>query len=513
MASKFKYPNYGYIHTLFFEVMRSHVPGFRKLSMEDQYQLCDMVDKSQQSRHKHNRYEGAASFWYKDVNKRFGRGRFDKINSIAKVFEVSLNWNKDKGETRTYTPSSQTKKALTEYHKKILRAKQQEPGRLIAHTSKVLRKPPPSIASKAINGHTAKNQINAPIEVLTPINTDNLLAYIKALEKIISQHDDPEYTQGDIFFEQPSMPLSDKDIDKIRLRIRFAGRVIGDSCINLHRDRALLHQYVEHGTGRLYARGSINLQTAPMEIKETALTGFYDCDMENCHYALFKQLANKAGYQAKAIEDYLANKEKIRLELVTVINRPKKAIKQCLIAIMYGARKASFSNKAHPPTLVEKLGEVGACKFICLPFIEALFNDVRAGSKAIIKYQVESNRQNFTNAMGYSINREEEPKKIIAHLLQGLEAKILEIAINDQGMNIVLLQHDGFTCRKKIKPKRLGELVKKVRDQLGYEIAFSQDPLQVPEYLFQNKVIPNREMQNSLLESIAYDDFNYLDVS
>jgi hypothetical protein len=105
--------------------------------------------------------------------------------------------------------------------------------------------------------------------------------------------------------------------------------------------------------------------------------------------------------------------------------------------------------------------------------------------------------------MGYTISSNENSKKIIAHLLQGLEAKILEIARTDQGMNIILLQHDGFTCRQKINRKRLSSLV---RGQIGYEISLSEVPLQVPENLFSSgEVIPNREMIDSVVKSIAYE--------
>ena len=511
MVSKFRYPNHGYIHTLFFKVMRKHVPGFRKLPMAEQYQLCDMVNKSQHPRYKHKRHEGATAFWYKEITSRFGRGRFDKINSTAKIFDVSLNWSKEKGETRAYKPSRNTENALSWYHKLVLRAERQEQGQLVAHTGRTLRTPPAPIASKAINGHTAKNCTDAPIQSFTPINTPNLRRYIKALETIIKQHEDPDYTQGELFADQPGMTLTDRDIGKIRYRTRFAVRVIGDSYIDLHQDTVLLHQYVEHSTGRLYARGSINLQTVPREIRQTALTGFYDYDMENCHYALFDQLAAKAEYQTTAITNYLVNKKAIRAELANATARPLKAIKQCLIAIMYGTRKTAFASEYHTAALPDYLGEDAAHKFIHHPFVEALFEDVRAGSKAIIEHQAKTNRHNFTNAMGYTISSNEDPKKIIAHLLQGLEAKILEIARIDQGMNIILLQHDGFTCHQKINRKRLSGLV---RDQIGYEIAFSEELLQVPENLFPSgEVIPNRETIDYVVKSITYDDFSSFPVS
>jgi hypothetical protein len=51
----------------------------------------------------------------------------------------------------------------------------------------------------------------------------------------------------------------------------------------------------------------------------------------------------------------------------------------------------------------------------------------------------------ISNAMNKAIRRDAEPKAIMAHILQGIEARILNIALDLFSNEILLLQHDGFT--------------------------------------------------------------------
>lgn len=47
-------------------------------------------------------------------------------------------------------------------------------------------------------------------------------------------------------------------------------------------------------------------------IRKAALHGLWDYDIENCHFAIFSQLAAKYGYQADAVRDYINRKNDIR---------------------------------------------------------------------------------------------------------------------------------------------------------------------------------------------------------
>jgi len=504
--SSHKYPNHGGVHSMFLSMLGKHVPGFADLSNQNQYQLAILILQTNQTRHQHNRHEDASSFFYKDLYRRFGEKQFNKINSEVNVFDVSPNWSKDNNQTRAYRLSPKTQSALDKYLKICAREEKRSvkssQGYLVMNTGNILRKPPKAIASKAIDGNTAKTRTDIQIESLTPINTTNLNDYAKALYAFIALNQAGN-SQIEMFADQPGAAITKETIDKIRHRANFAKMVIGWSRIGICENPVLVHQYVQYGTGRLYARGPVNLQTVPREIRQTALQGFYDYDMDNCHYALFHQLAARAGYQADTIAHYLANKSTIRTELSNAIDRPIDAVKQSLLAIMYGTSNTAFASEYHKTPALPKYLRGEADKFRNLPFVKRLFKDIRAGTKAIIKHQGETNRHNIKNAMGYTIDIKADTKKIMAHLLQGLEAKILEVAITEHSKNIILLQHDGFTCRKKIDAEQLSELV---RDQLGYEITFSEDRLQVPEKLFPDlEVKPNRQTFISLVESIAYD--------
>ena len=75
------------------------------------------------------------------------------------------------------------------------------------------------------------------------------------------------------------------------------------------------------------------------------------------------------------------------------------------------------------------------------------------------------------------IKKIEPPEKILAHLLQGVESKILEIVRIELGNNILLLQHDGFTCAEPVDARSLETMV---LNDIGYSIEFSEELLQMP---------------------------------
>lgn len=112
---------------------------------------------------------------------------------------------------------------------------------------------------------------------------------------------------------------------------------------------------------------------------------------------------------------------------------------------------------------------------------------------------------NIKNAMGCSINIKTEGKpKVMAHLLQGIEAKMLEIARETFPGKILLLQHDGFTCAA---PVNIKLLEKAIMQRLGYQMEFSEERLQIPEnWLPEEEPSANCETDFSFEESILYDD-------
>ena len=116
--------------------------------------------------------------------------------------------------------------------------------------------------------------------------------------------------------------------------------------------------------------------------------------------------------------------------------------------------------------------------FFALPLVKDILKDVEIGTDIIIENQSVNQRGNIKNAMGKVIHCSSKSAKIMAHLLQGIEARILQVARRMYASKISLLQHDGFTCYEKIDRKDLETTVKK---ELGYDVKYSETRLKSPD--------------------------------
>ena len=72
-------------------------------------------------------------------------------------------------------------------------------------------------------------------------------------------------------------------------------------------------------------------------------------------------------------------------------------------------------------------------------------------------------------------NKKTHGRKILAHILQGLEVKILDVIMGNIGKDMKVLIHDGFILQRFVEHK---ELVKVVKDNLGIELKFQSIPLE-----------------------------------
>ncbi len=463
----------------FIELLSKDIKGFETLPFNKKFSLAAMILETGSKRRQHYADKDQSAFFYQELDRYFGKGGFKVINDKLRLFEVSTNWQFEHNESKKYKLTRKTVRVLKKWLK--LADKPALTDELVFENGKTMRKPPQAIAAKTASGNTAKNttQKEAQIEALTPINMGNLQNYKKSKAADLKRKQQQKGTL-DLFGEEQTEVEIQRSIDYIKLLVIYAKTDIGQN-------KFIVHRYVEHKTGRLYAQGVANLQNAPRSIRQAALQGFYDYDIENCHYALFRQLAARAGFQTPNIDDYLKNKKEVRESLADEIGAPSGQVKECLIQLIYGARRTEFSKAAIPKTLDKKeysisgkayLDKDSTRKFINHPFVKALYEELKQGRKVIIANQQVSRMGNIKNLMGCTIAADEEEEKILAHILQGIEAKILEIARELYGKDIILLQHDGFTSRIKLNFNRL---TTETRDRLGYEVEIKEECLQVPE--------------------------------
>lgn len=234
-------------------------------------------------------------------------------------------------------------------------------------------------------------------------------------------------------------------------------------------------RYVEQSTGRLFAEG-LSLQSAPREVRNAALAGCWDYDISNCHWSLINQLAEQYGHRCTAIRHYLAHKQDVRSEIAAGAGITTQDAKECLLMIMYGAQRSAHEEASIPG----QIGPKAARELFQSPAFRQLCADVVKARSIIVK-NLPVSRGWVLNALGLQIHRKEKPKALLAHILQGLEAKALMAVVREHGDNVQLCVHDGWVTRERLVVADVEQLI---RDAIGLKVEVEEvqlEPIKTPE--------------------------------
>ena len=236
-------------------------------------------------------------------------------------------------------------------------------------------------------------------------------------------------------------------------------------------DGSIPVQYEQKSTGRLFMVGG-SLQTVPREVRNAALAGYWDYDIENCHYAIVRQMAAAAGHDCPVITEYLQRKRQIRESLAAWTRAPGASIKSALISLLYGARL----NPSEKTALGQELGPDAAVAFINAPFVKALAAEIAVVRRAILLRQ-ERRRGRYTSLIGLEINpAKNNAAEVLCHLVQGIEAAALRAIVRRYGERIVLAMHDGWVSDMELD---VAEMERLILDETGYELKVEASRLQV----------------------------------
>jgi len=439
----------------FINRLRRDLPKFRTLSKKEQFDLAALIWQTGSYQREHLADPSASSISYKELTKRFGRGRFDEINDLCKAFEVSTNWYP--GETRRYWLTEKTKEIKSSY----LNRGKARISPLIRSDGKRMRSLPEAIASKDIKGVSDTAWKKAKVHNKCPVDIRLLTQLHAVLGKLA------EPSQSDLF-------IGDSDIDAIRHNRDVAQQILRLAKTDLAGLDFVMLRYAVAATGRLYA-GRLSLQTIPRLIRQAALHGLWDYDIENCHFDIFHQMAARYGFDAANIGAYLKDKNGTRSGIAERTGISVENAKLCLIAIMYGTRKSHWFKAAIPKTIgLEAARKLYADAVFC-----GIHEDVKAGRKSILAGSPKRPRT-ILNAVGKAIQLQRPPKDILAHLLQGVEVKALRAELDLYGDDICLLMHDGFASLKPLSIKRLEAAMKAAT---GYELRLVGKKIQLPPNL------------------------------
>jgi hypothetical protein len=431
---------------------------------------------------------------YQELEAKFGRTGFKAMNDALHVFEVSENWHSPLGRNgkQTATKRYQLSHRVQELKAKYLKPRLNLAEKLVYLDSKDEMRPLKSvlnpIAAKEQDGDalgvTATAWRNAKVFSKVPVDLDRLKELYYYLEKLRK----PENLRQDDLFLRAEAEATERSIEWVGILIRLAQTDIAGRGF-------IMHRYAECATGRLYARG-YSLQTAPKRIRKVALHGLWDYDIDNCHFSIFEQLAARYGYHAHAVRHYLAHKDEVREGIASRIGIDKdRGAKMALLALMFGAR----TNEHYETAIPKVIGMDKARLLYQDREFAALAKDVQAGRGVILKAWPK-HRNTLQNDLGKSADlyvkpKEGEPKPkrrvatkpeiLMAHIIQGIEAKAIRAAIELYPDDIALLMHDGFVATRSID---LPLVERRMFEETDYRLSLSCEVVQIPADLDYSKI-------------------------
>lgn len=432
-------------------LLRKLRPELKAEPIKVQQTLAHLAWVSPMRSRAHNELEGYMSISYQELSSLFGRGGFKPVNGRVRLFKVTPNWSKDRGMTRGYRLQDDLELAVRKYLGGWGRRGRKAERTLIGLDGNTLHSIPQAVASKDMNGVTAKAWNRPAVKNLVPVDVLRLRQYCRQLKRMI---EDP---QEDLFIPG--------NLSDYQYRLDMVGRIM-EMAREHDGEWHVIQRYVESDSGRLYGK-NINLQTMPKSIKEVALHGLWEYDFANCHYSILYQLASRQGIECKAIGHYLKNKRQVRQQIVTDVGINVDQAKTCLISLIYGARFSRRDEDAIPATV----GKEAALRLYQHPLFQALKEDVTRARNGIIRKWPRS-RLSLKNAYGKWIPEKESPLRILAHLLQGIEASMLEAVRKLYPHEILLLQHDGFASAVRLDIARMEQ---SIHEATGYRMQIEEN--------------------------------------
>jgi len=433
--------------------------GFKNEKLDTQVALIHFMCKASWKTREHR--ENPESFWmeHKELERAFGRHGFKEANERLELIHLIKVGSSYTGNASEYQLDIKAEEIIKEVDKRKVR------GTLITlidGAGRKVRKLRKALVSKNAKEVTATfwNKEELPQTVSVDLKALNSLS--DKLERLL------ENNYNDLF------PIN---IDKPERIYKYARKVIREAHTEVAGKGVITQRHNLATTGRLTAVG-VNLQGSPRPVRHAALTGLWDYDFENCHYSIIYQMAKQYGLECGHIANYMENKKRIRKQLTQDVEADDiQQIKDALIAIIYGA-PASSSDRG---SIVKKIfkGDVDKGKrLIKHKLFREIHSDVIKARSLVLSKWKASNRNTLINQCSLGISINAKPNERMAHLIQGVEAYMLRIALRCYPDEIVLLIHDGFVSTRRLDRK---QIISAILDNTGYEMDLSEKQLRLDE--------------------------------
>lgn len=451
----------------FLRYLARYLPGFKRQPKDVRLALSAMIYEAPTRYRAHSHHDGYARFTWQELAQSFGRGRFNAINDELGLFEILKedgreSWSKAEERTKAYMLTEQVATIRADYLKGVFR---RGDTRLMTQDGKYLQSLPASaLAAKNKDGQNRRGFHGLPVTSLVPVNLVQIKKLMVSIEARLLAHE-AGFVTGELFSAPPNI--------KFLKALHQDAAMLVSKARNVNWPGRVLHRYIESESGRVYAATTPNLQNCFRVLREAAMAGLYDIDIENCHYSILAQMAAAHGHQCTVINDYLNNKRQFREALAAEFGISMRQVKDALIALIYGAKFSGREGDALPMIFNSKALAAKAYEY---PMFVALRNDI-AEARAVVLAAQEVNRRTIKNCRGLTIRLDDSnERQQLAHLLQGVEVAALEAACRLYPDEIVLLQHDGFTSTKLLDTERIEAAM---LEATGYRLKVEQKVIQV----------------------------------
>lgn len=298
------------------------------------------------------------------------------------------------------------------------------------------------------------------------INVDNGLRALILIQRLLKDNNYQSY--NDVF--EPKKRI--KKASELRMKKFKLISLLSNTTQNI---------YEERNTGRLYLQSESNIQSCDTEIRRLLLSGmgYYDYDIENCHYSLLYQLLERENinmFLFPVLTRYVKSKNEFRetlsREFGVDVNKTKE-----ILASLINSGAASFKSTCFAEMEYERVTK----KIISNHIFKRLKEELKNIKGIFFEKHVKNGI--FTNTVGKrldiklkseGVKRNTNKSKLMAYMLQGYERKILDAVTSKYSDIVVLKIHDGWVLKKDIPAEEIAETIRK---ETGFSVSISKEPL------------------------------------
>lgn len=268
-----------------------------------------------------------------------------------------------------------------------------------------------------------------------------------------------------------------KDVARMKPHVRGASRLVELPVIYTRSKGANAFK-----VGRIYEKSKVGLQAMYRDVRAFLASGLYhDVDIVNAHMSMVAQLCEHWGMKPNQYENILRYVEN-RDEVLAALSSNRDAAKTEICRIMYGGIADEFDLELSGTALDIKM----------LHDMSDELNHVRA-----IAYTKFPQLQKYDKVK----TSRKQPVSLFAHLLHGLEAKVILCAdrfFTSIGRRMDCLIHDGGLVRKldgetELPAEVLQGLREYVREHTGFNLQWICKPMKHELKLREADSIPEHE--------------------